>query len=65
MRTRPRRLRPVPLTEAMENPSLIAPVIRTETDDYGDPEEAVELAARREEGRVRHGFRSLLDELDP
>jgi hypothetical protein len=65
MRTRPRRKRPVSLTESMEDPSLIAPVIRSETDDYGDPEEARELAARREEGRIRHGFRSLIDELDP
>lgn len=55
---------PVPIDLAIRDPSLIAPILREPNDDYGDPEEALEMAARREEGLGRHGFRSLLSELD-
>ena len=54
---------PVPLDVAMRDLRRIAPELREPTDDVGDPERAIELAARREEGRGRHGFRSLIDEL--
>jgi hypothetical protein len=52
---------PVPIDLAMRDASLIAPVIRESGDDCGDPEEAMENAARKEEGLLRHGFRGLID----
>ena len=53
----------VPVDIALFHPELIAPIILQPCDDYGDPEEAAEMATRNHEGRQRHGFRALLEEL--
>lgn len=54
--------RTLPVDEAMRNTHRIAPDISFR--NTGDPVQAMEMAARREEGMGRHGFRSLIPELD-
>ena len=63
-RKRRDRSHPVRVDEALFHPELVAQRILQQTDDYGDPEEALEMAARNEEGRLRHGFRALVDDFD-
>jgi len=48
----------------MKHTELISPAIKGPNDDYGDPETAIEVATRNHEGRLRHGFRELLEELE-
>ena len=53
----------VPLDAAMNNVQLISPDMSGCSDDLSR-EERNELTARQEEGFGRHGFRSLIAELE-
>ena len=59
-----RRGQLIPVDLAMKHTELISPAIKGPNDDYGDPETAIEVATRNHEGRLRHGFRELLEELE-
>lgn len=54
----------VPLDEAISDVTLIAPRLSDPFSLHGDYEAAAEIMARREEGLGRHGFRSLIPEME-
>lgn len=61
-RKRTRRAGPVPVDQAMNDPSLIAPVLQAPHFEP-DPEAQAELEVEEEEGKLRHGFRGLVPHL--
>ena len=54
----------VTVDEAIRDVRLITPAIGYPFGQHGDSDDALEIAARREEGMGRHGFRSLISELE-